>query len=104
MVVVNVPICAAHEQSGGATVFSVAVQAASPLNTAVMVMFEPSAGIPLMLHVWGLVKGAFIIVSYVVVPLLADMVSVPVAGGVLNSIFPVNSKVLVTPSQNPCWA
>lgn len=54
---------AGQEQSGGATVFSVAVQAASPLNVAVIVMFEPSAGMLLMLHVCGLVKGAFIIVS-----------------------------------------
>lgn len=32
------------------------------------------------------------------------MVSVPAAGGKLNSMLPVNSKVLVTPSQKPCWA
>ena len=104
MAVVKVPMFAGHEQSGGATVFSVAVQAASLLKVAVIVTFDPSAGMPLILHVCGLVKGVFIIVSYVVVPLSAVMVSVPVAGGKLNSILPVNSKVLVIPSQKPCWA
>jgi len=68
-------------------------------NAAVRLCTSPSQVIPVKLYARGLTNGGEKVCDTGGTAVLSVIISVPVGGGLLNSIFPEMEKVLVRSSQ-----
>jgi hypothetical protein len=73
-------------------------------KTAVKECTAPSQGMPVRLYAKGLPNGGENVCDTAGTAVLSVIVSVPVGGGLLNSIFPEMEKVLVRSSQTEGFA
>ena len=83
---------------------SVMVQVMLSEKTAVKECMTPSQVMPVKLYGKGLINGGENVCETAGTAVLSVIVSVPVGGGLLNSIFPEMEKVLVGSSQTEGFA